>query len=104
MSEDAPLSKKIKPTARTIAKLFTPRMLAGFKLHYVEGQPSSYDIIMVTHNADQILIPHFLDRYVVHETRNNCSWTSLLAKVNLLIEHTFIMINLYFGETAYLDI
>jgi hypothetical protein len=79
-------------------------MFAGFKLHYVEGQSSSYDITMVTHNADQVLIPHLLDRYVIHETRNNCSWTGLLAKVNFLIEHTFIMINLDLEEIAYLDI
>jgi len=53
-------------TQRTIAKLLTPRILAGFKLHcrallnYFKGRAKG-----LTYNSNKVFIPHLLDGNVV---------------------------------------
>ncbi len=77
----------MKLTARTMAKLLTPRMFAGFRLHYplLSGIRLVRGLIS-THNTNEVLIPHLFYRDVVHQTRNDSPRTRLFPKVYLLYE------------------
>lgn len=72
-------------TQRTIAKLLTPRMFAGFKLHWsMVNKRRNVESMLSTYNTDEVLVPHLLNWDVVHQAGDDCSWSSLFTEVNLL--------------------
>jgi hypothetical protein len=71
-------------TQRTIAKLLTPRMFAGLRLHCIPISVAEISHFFATYNTDEILVLHLLDRNVVDKAGYDCSWARLFAEVDLL--------------------
>ncbi len=78
------VEEHVELTARTIAKLLTPRMFAGFRLHYGKGINTNFSIPEeATHNSDEIFVLHLFDGNIVYKAGNDSPRTCFFADVNL---------------------